>query len=514
MRKMLLVSIIILSLLATSFPFQDVAGDDLSVPTHGLTIEARWIDIIQQDDHSTLSVNETILFNNSGTSIFNGSIYAWVPDGSVVRSMCCGGVLNMGCRIREFGYMDCFTFNWQDDNIIYGNPFAWSFISYYGQRETITVNAQSQNFSDTDTLELNVTVGGVSEAASPSTPTGSGLHVTSERNELGVRAFTSYGTPANLTLTQTINLTNNGSGNDTIDLEVLGLPQGWNASFLYDGDVIDSIPLNLTENKSVLLRLKVPSYIAEILVSYTVNLPVSEQDKLRTVFEKQVLYDSKAIYSFVFTLEGTNITVCDDMTIHYSKWNSTFSMTVNFILGSNLPSGTTLTYSLTWEDAMDISWLILLLVAIVFAAIIAFAVLVKRRKKGEKAKEDEDAKETAAPEAPGDQVKAITEEQKATKEALERLEADHQKGLLPASAYQNMKEKLEKKKVELNEELAKAESAGKPTLEDEKRAMLLAIKRLKKDRESGKISDDAYNELYSEYKKKTIEIMKELNKRD
>ncbi len=106
----------------------------------------------------------------------------------------------------------------------------------------------------------------------------------------------------------------------------------------------------------------------------------------------------------------------------------------------------------------------------------------------------------------------LIKQKKSTDDALKKLDEDHKSGLLPDSTYFRMKKRLARKNLDLKKKLERSEVGSVPQLEEQKDKMLKAIKQLDKELESGKISSDVHDELYGEYKKRTIEIMREIDK--
>jgi hypothetical protein len=526
MRSRILLFAIVIAIMTTAVPVDNTISQGPTVPTNDLTIDEQWIYIYQQEDRTTLKVEEYTFFNNTGTSPYNGTIYDWAPRGSIVRSECCGNALDMACRMKDLGYMFCFTVGKQNDTILYGSPFSsTSFMSYFGQSAKITVGVQSQNYSDSDSLELNVTLGAESEAPQTLGTVGPGVHIESNRTELGVMARVDYNQPVNLTILQTLNITNNGTGNDTLDLGIQDLPQGWGGSFLDNGIEVTSVALNVTEDKNITLMLSAPSYLVEVLISYSVNIPATSKDKWESVFEKEVLYDTGGLFTYIYALDDTNLTVSDNLNLHISTGIENY--TFHVVTSHDLPQGSTMSLAISWDIESDLSWLVL---AAIIAAVLllgGLALLSKRKreareaaKAGEEKGKAKGAKKKSKPKASkaadasvktdlGDLMK----QRESVREALGKLDSDHKSGLIPGGTYIAMKKKLEKKEHDIDARIEDSNKGGVDALEEEKRKLLKAIKNLEKDHESGNISKEVYNELHSEYKRSTIEIIKEIDRK-
>jgi hypothetical protein len=509
------VMLTLLTLLLSGLSNRTTRGDDPQIPTNGLKVDEHWADVYQQNDHKTLNVEEFIFFNNTGTSAFNGTIYSWLPKGSTVRSTCCGNALNMACRMEASNSMYCFTVSWQDDNIIYGRPFSpSSFISHFGQREKIAIEAQSQNSSYSDSLDLNITLGASSEGPSISETFGPGVHIDSDRGELGVKATIISGMPVNMTLIHTLNITNNGTGNDTIDLDAPSLPTGWAASFIHGSRAVDSVPIGLNETESVVLHMSIPSYIVEVKISYSIELESSGEGRQNIVLDKEFLYDNDFIEYYVFTVEGDNLSFSGNLTVANSVWSPDTNRTWHRLIGADFQLGSAIDFTISWVENADLSWLLLAVAVIIFALLLAGVSMRRRRadQNIDKAGEGQEKSAENGSKTTGDESEKIMAERNEVKAALERLEADHEKGILPAGVYTGMREKLDKKDAKLKKRLGEVGSKGESDLLEQKKKMLDALKQLERDHGDGKISSGAYKELRSEYKNRTIEIMKQIDK--
>jgi hypothetical protein len=555
MRRFVALLLVIIMLLGVGHSPESGTGDGPSIPTNGLKVEERFIYVYQNDDRTTFQVDELIFFNNSGTSTYNGTTYSWIPEGSNVVADYYGNATDTGCRILGVVDLYCFPLSYQDGNIAFGNPFGGSKLSYFGEKGTVTVNADSQNFSYSDYLALNVTLGSETEAPNPSVPTGSGIHVMSDSVELGVKVRAMPGLTANMTLTQTVTVFNNGTQNDTVDLEVLSAPSDWTASFLRGSQEIASLALNISESKNVTLHLSVPSYLAEVIVTYTTSVPRSSQDYNQLLFDKTFLYDNDRVVFYIYTVEGDNITVSGGINLVHSQWSEENQRTMHVLLGTNVQSGTETMLTIVLEPDQNISWILLAAALLAFLAIVAYALMRKRRKRRtEKAAEGKEGA-TAESEAEGETVKReklktskavkgaavagavakgekgkggekdresgeeepedaalILKKKESIAEALTRLENDHENGLLADDVYLNMKDNLNERNLKLDERLRKVKGDGVATLELEKEKILKAAKQLDSDLESGAISKAAYTELRNEYKRRTIEILKDIDK--
>lgn len=439
-------------LMLLSIPM-DIGADD-PIPANDLIVDELWIDIIQDDSRKLLDVVEFIFFNNTGSSTFNGSVYSWIPEGAQVMSKCCGNAPNMACRMDEGGSMLCFDILAHDENIVYGQPFEPStFMSYFGQKGTLVIDGTAQNTSNSDTFFLNVTVGQGQVLGDFPTVTGDGLNITSNAEQLGVVAVIpadSSGMPERLGLIQPINITNKSPFNDTVDLEMSGLPEGWTAQLFADGVAVESISVLSNESKEILLHMQIPTYKIEIQLSYVIPVEGANDPEAEYLYQKELLYYNDFIEIFVYLLADDELIVGENLLELLVQWNEQQQRMWYAYHKSNLSANDRISFTIAWENQADYSLLALAITLLVVGGLIGY--LFYRKKYA------------------GEEKKAV-------------------------------------------EEGSEAEPSTEPTseLEEKKRTMLLAIKRLKSDHEDGKIPDEVYEELLTQYKKSTVEVMKEID---
>ncbi|UCD92074.1 MAG: hypothetical protein JSV43_07555 [Methanobacteriota archaeon] len=428
------------------------SAEDPPISTEALTVDHRWIDIFQSDDRGSLEVIEYIFYNNTGTDTFNGTVYAWVPTGADVISTCCGNAPNMACRMKEGGYMLCFDMEHLDENIVHGVPFEPStFMSYFEQSATITISGTSQNYSDSSSIE--VTVGRESTLGTYPEITGEGIHITTRAVELGALATIQAGMPEKLAIIQPVlNVTNNATTNETVELEISGLPEGWNGLFLNEtGNTVDNVTVLSNESRILYLHMQVPSYILEVQLNYFLSVEGYDEPNGSFVFGKEFLYDNGFIESYVLILPDDNLTTSGGLRIITNEWSEADERMWFVVVGTDIEAGESATMTILWESPLDLALIALVAVVIVLSILIVFLLMRKKGMIGPKVEKEEDEPEV------------------------------------------------------------KAKPDKELSLEEKKRTLLLAMKRLKKDHEEGRVPDDVYEELHANYKKSAIEVLKQID---
>lgn len=439
-------------LILTTIPIHISADDPM--PTNDLVVDERWIDIIQKEDRKTLAVTEFIFFNNTGTDTFNGTIFSWLPDNAIVRSECCGNAPDMACRTDQNNSMLCFDMLPTGiEHIVHGQPFEpETFMSYFGQEATIVIEGTAQNSSYSDSLFLNLTVGQAQTFGDFPVVTGDGLHLTDNAEQLGVVAtipIDGSGMAERLGLIQSINITNNSPFNDTVDLEITGLPEGWTAILIENG-VVNETSIGSNKSKEIILHIQVPTYKIEIQLAYAIPIDGADDPSADYLYHKELIYPNDFIEIFAFILEDDKITVGDNLDYLFSRWSVLHQRERHVMIGVDLSPNDTISFTLGWKNEFDFALLALIITLVVIGSLIGYMFYRKK----------------------------FAREEKETSEGAEDTE----------------------------------EVVGPPSeLEQKKQTMLLAIQRLKTDFEEGKIPEDVYENLLEKYKKSAVDVMKEID---
>jgi hypothetical protein len=124
-----------------------VDAQSSQIPENPLTIDEKWVIMVQDDNHKSLEVRETTWFNNTGDAPYDGNVYFWLPQNSKIIANCCGGSPDMLCVEKPDGYHACLNTNGRlGSNIVSANPFyiLSPHLTYFGQSETIIVNGTLQ----------------------------------------------------------------------------------------------------------------------------------------------------------------------------------------------------------------------------------------------------------------------------------------------------------------------------------------------------------------------------------
>ncbi|UCE38495.1 MAG: hypothetical protein JSW00_04500, partial [Thermoplasmata archaeon] len=428
-----------------------------------IKIDRHWIYVFQQDDLKTLEVNEYFYINNTGEVIFNDSLLIWILDNSIIAADCCNYTPNMACRYKAGGYMECFYLNkTDDDNLYVGYPFPdENRLSYYGQRESISITAFSTTNAslNNDTLHLNATIGGTSIPREKESFLGIGVHLTSEKLDIGMLPVIDQYMPFYITTIENITLLNNGTDNELIGFNVSDLPQGWTAEIWNNTRRLNNVSLPPQEYANLTLKITAPSNIASIYVRYTTQIGMNENET-KGLFTKQYLYETKKVTYEVYLLTINELEISDDLEMVHDElfWLEDYGRYWFFAKNEDVIPNSYTTMSMKLEKTADdqsnpyITWLLVIIVILIMVILLLKKIdffkeestLQKRDTSPEKRREKLLEKK---------RIKEIEEQKKKVLSAIKRVEHEFEDGIINKEDYKRLRAAYKKRAVELLKEI-------------------------------------------------------------
>ena len=403
-----------------------------------------------------------------------------MPDNSSIIADCCDGTPDMGCRYDALDEMWCFHFNeTENKNIYVGYPISnVSKLSYYGQRESITITAFSatNNSLKNDSLQLNATIGGSYVSRENDSFQGRGVHVSSLYKEIGMVPWMSPYKTFNITSFEQISVFNNGSDNETIELSLSDLPERWKVEIWNTTQVISNITLSPQELVNLTLIITAPSNLAEILVEITARAGLIENET-QWAFKNKYLYETKTVFYQILSTTDEALIISEDLNSSHEEpyWYEEYGRywylasaeniqpnnesVITLSLSANIPSS---------ESTFVINPLFIVLLALIVIAIIVILILKK-------------------------------------------IDFFGEKDSLQSKKTTSEKTKTEQKKIEKKDESKKKEKEIKE-LEGQKQKVLSSIKRVETEFKEGIIDKKDYEHLRDTYKKQAIKILKEIDR--
>lgn len=524
-RRFIWVAVCVLAVLVPpSFPGN--ADSAFLPPASGMVVDVHWIDVVQDDDLRSFDMTETLFFNNTGDEVFNGTVYVWVPLRAVVKASCCGGTPDMACLLEEDGQMTCFTV-WQiEDNIVSIAPFSESrALSFYGQTATLNLSVISQsNTTNADYLPLIIEVGGSSVVAGVKNTSAPGIHIISENSTVGaVQQSETIYPPSSYNQVQKVEIFNNGSESGIFDLDLEGVPEGWQASYMSSGVNITSITVEPSEKVEIDLVLKIRPHVATIEISYETELGSGQNEEVIASFSKRFLYNTEDVEYYVFLLEGSTLEEGANATMTHPPsggdpiWNEPNGRYWYIVSSIDLDAGAVSDMKISWVVENDYVPYVLM-VAFAGLMISLFAVPMLRRRKarsrGESASEAGQPRGTSRSEVESVPPKESTEkvpDDAGLERAVRRVEVDLEKGLISKEQASLLTSRLRDRASAnaLQGNQRTSVSTAKETEAFENRelsthvARLGTLKRIVKEidaqHDRGELPDDIHAELRADY---------------
>jgi len=483
-----------------------------------LSIDVHWFDAVQADDHATMAITETYFFNNSGTSAFSGNLSFPIPIGAQVASRACGGAADRAARLSGAAETHCFPLQDLGGGVRHGNPFNGTPMSFYGQRGVLTLQADS-SLGDVAVLVLNVTAGAVPDGQATPPPAGPGLHLTANATELGGLSPAPGVLPIDLIFEGNVTVRNNRTEAAAVNLTA-SLAAPWAAAIL-DGTAPLASPLVLPPNatKELVVRVVVPNYLIEVQVDYTARMP-SSGDR-RWSLSMEYLYPVRDAQFFLFVLESDNATgdapqAGSFLLVHGAPtWQDAMGRWWFFFIAEDLPEGARVDFAVFGERGDALLPLAVGLLAVLGVSLLGVVLYRRRRRRGSADGEEEapapESHETAAKtapvvEPPGSSTAAGIERHR---EALRRVERDHELGRLPDDSYERLRARYEEGIRGARADAPR--SAEIAEVEERRRRVVEAIRNLRAERAAGSVDPEVAQELEASYRAEAVALMRRLD---
>jgi len=486
-------------------PFEHAAADP--PPTEGaLAIAGYDADAFRSDDHMSLSVSENLFFNNTGSEGFAGNITLWVQPDAYISTRLCGSVRNQVAVVESPLTVRCMDLADGGAGVYRLRPFeAGASLSYYGETHSFFLNATARNASANGVMRLNATIG--SSGVVPGLAMIGNLTLRAGDTHLSASASLTWGPPRNLTLSQAVELENTGTQDETVDLVVQGLPDGWTGRIQSDGQDIGAILLAGGSTATVLLNLSAPSHLVHVFLEYTIPATELPSGQFAATVLKVFPYNTTYVLLFLYALENDVVGVDGGFELHGTKaWDPSADRYRYAVIGFDLPAGSAPTVTVTWvPPPFEIPPWTIAALAVLGAGLVAYPVWQRRRKR-------RDASEEAEASEPEERVvRPMTREELRSRrdtlrKTLERLRLDREESGLPEDLHSDLEREARAELVEVDRRLETLTSAA-----SRKKQIVVALRRLERDRKDGKVDKEVYASLKERYEREAVKAMKQID---
>lgn len=482
MKTRLYKLIFLFSLLILIMTSQVSFGESLDISPNSIKIDKLIVEIGQKADIKTFKINQLFYINNTGNNPFNDTFYIWVPDDCKIIADCCNETPNMACRYDARDEMWCFYFNeTEDKNIYVGYPISnENKLSYFGQQESFTITAFSTSNSsiNNDTVKLNVTVGGSYKNRDEEIFQGSGLHIKSGYEIIGITPWMSPYDSFNMTGFDKIYVFNNGTKNETIEFGINDVPKGWKVEIRSKNfsSIINNITLSPQEQVDLNIVITAPSYLAKILVEFTAQA-VDDENNGRWTFTNKYFYETESVFYQILSTSPEGLETSNDLNSSHEKpyWYEEYGRFWYLASANNIQPNNESYVTISLEAKIPTNPVTININPYFYALlliIIAIIVVIILKKIDYFKEKDIDHK---------------------MKKQTEKIEPEQ-------------KEIKDKDLSEKNLKVIK-------NLEKQKKKILSEIKRVEKEFKDGILDKKDYKRLRDKYKKQAVEILKEIDQR-
>lgn len=175
------------------------------------------------------------------------------------------------------------------------------------------------------------------------------------------------------------------------------------------------------------------------------------------------------------------------------------------------------------DEEFEFPWImILLLFIIVIIVLIVLVFLLSRPQKHDEPRVTQN-EEAELVEEPQVELDGLKQKKEGLLKAIKKLDSDFEEGLLDEDVYNDLKGNYKQKTIDIMKQIdilaaaapiapiAPQSSPEEDALKEKKEKILKGIKKLDADYKEGLLDEETYNDLRADYKKKAVEITKEMD---
>jgi hypothetical protein len=446
-KKILICSILVLFFIPVS-----VNGENIE--TGSIKIDSHWFYIFQLDDLKTFEVNEYIYINNTGTKAFNDSFFIWIQNNSIISSECCNFTSNMACRYNATRGKECFFLNKHNDtNLHIGNPItSENRLSYYGQKEKISITAFSitSPHLENDTLQLNATIGGKSIPRNDDNFQDTGIHITSKNKDIGMQPIIDTYIPYRIMTIENLTIFNNGTDIEVIGFTLSNLPQEWTAEIWNDTVKLENITLSPQEFTNLNLIITAPSYLASIYVRYTTEIDIGPNER-KDFFIKKYLNDTKLVSYEVYLTSNYELKVSNNLKMVHDKlfWLEDYERYWFLARGNDIQSNSYSTMSIIFEKTDDSQINPFYIIILVLIIILIIVILLMKKFGFFKEEELEQKNKDYSVK----KIKELELQKEKILSSIKRVEQEYKDNIISKEDYEQLRGAYKKRAVNILKEI-------------------------------------------------------------
>jgi hypothetical protein len=190
--------------------------------------------------------------------------------------------------------------------------------------------------------------------------------------------------------------------------------------------------------------------------------------------------------------------------------------------GSFAPEATVTITKQVADEGFEFPWILIIFFIIIVIIVLVVLVYLLSRPKVQEPKEASEPEEPYFNEDQEAEIEGLNKKKTGLLKAIKKLDADYEEGLLDEDVYSDLKGNYKQKTIEIMKQIDALTAAAAVTpiapevspemvaLIEKKQKILKGIKKLEADFQEGLLDEETYNELRADYKKKAVEIVKEI----
>jgi hypothetical protein len=269
-----------------------------------------------------------------------------------------------------------------------------------------------------------------------------------------------------------------------------------------------------------------PSYKIQIQIEYTTKMIADGEELKSVIFEKEILYETNRLMSLIYKIPEDELEISPNMVNMFFENDKENNREKYYYVSSSLRPEDNITIAVNWEaEALEsspgkseTSNQIFLIVIIIILCVVFYLILVIRNRRWKQKYIEEEGTGTSdqfEDERIDNYTISVLEKKAKYNQALSDLEGSKKQGKVSSEVYIELKRKYRKKLSEIDNGMASGGEKKAQEIQElslKKRKMLNAIKKIDEDFEAGELPREIYQELRGEYRIKTIEILKSIER--
>jgi hypothetical protein len=305
-------------------------------------------------------------------------------------------------------------------------------------------------YLENNTLHFNTTIGGKSIPRKQNSFQDNGIHITSKNQDIGMEPITDTYMPYRIMAIENLTIFNNGTDTEDIGFAISELPQEWDAEIWNDTVKLDNITLSPQEYANLTLVITAPSHIASIYVRYTTQIEI-EENEIKDLYKKQYLYETKKVSYEVYLSSIDELYVSNDLKMVHDElyWIEDYERYWFIATNNDVQPNSYTTISVKFQKTAD-SQINPFIILILLLIIILIITILFMKRIGFFKEEDVLQKRKNYPDK---RLKELQEQKKKILSAIKRVEQEFKEEIISKEDYKQLRAAYKKRAIEILKEI-------------------------------------------------------------